>query len=253
MDGPWGSKPKGSQDLLLDIFLQMPDVLAKTDTAFSFPRPIDVLHNGSEILQLCLELDKKLDNWFSDYQAVTGSLYWPEFSTINSSTDSLELGKAFPVSLHFPSYIVAETMIIYWTVQLLLHAHVCSLHSRLSSVEGVILGHHDGSAGLSGRDGIDCSQATKEDLWEPWVDKLSNFPNHRANWPRTSARYICQSVEYFFDERYHSIGPGTILPPLIVVRTCLANLPEDWARETVWIDEMISRINGMGANLAEYV
>ncbi|KAH6898064.1 hypothetical protein B0T10DRAFT_471753 [Thelonectria olida] len=230
MEEPYASKPKSSHDVLLDIFLQIPSILARMDTLLSIPRHQDVVIGISDLLTSCLALDEKLKSWFLAYQSATGSLYWPELSTTPSITDHPELGKTFPVSFHFPSYAVAESIVLYWTVQVLLHAQICGLRFKLfkrsqgaaETAEGVLLGTATGPSG------------------------------HQAEWPQTSARYVCQSVEYFLGNKFQNIGPGSILPPLIVVRTCLSALPKDWTRETSWINEMIGRIQNMGANLAEH-
>jgi hypothetical protein len=230
MEEPFASKTKCAHDLLLDIFLQIPGILARTDALSSLPHHQGVAIGLSDLLDLCLALDEKLNDWFSTYQSATGSLYWPELSTITSLTDRPELGKPFPVSFHFPSYTVAESMALYWTVQVLLHAQICSLRLRFPI----------------------CSRGTAETPQGPLPDNLSSPLGPRAEWPQTSARYVCQSVEYFFDTKFHNVGPGSILPPLLVVRTCLSYLPKDWTREISWINEMVGRIQNKGARLAEH-
>ncbi|KAI5459004.1 hypothetical protein BGZ63DRAFT_269913 [Mariannaea sp. PMI_226] len=254
IEKPWAGKPKNSNDLLLDLFLQVPDVIAKMDRSFSLPCSQDVFGSGLDVLQQCFALDKELDDWFSSYQAANaGYLYWPKLSTRDSVTDSTELGKLFPVSLHFPTYTVGETMILYWTVRVLLHTHICFLHRRLSIIES---------------ETVHNSEEEQITLEPPETGRVPNesgniqrsSPNpplaplgHQEDWLQAPARSICQSVEYFLDEKLRSLGPGTILPPLLVVGACLSRSGVARDREAAWIAEVIQLIKTIGPSLAEFV
>ncbi|KAF4499232.1 C6 zinc finger domain containing protein [Fusarium agapanthi] len=237
MEGPWMSKSKTMHDLLLDIFLQVPELLSRTRAVISSPLTQSLHTSGLKTLTGLLALDEQLNQWFESYQYTYPTPYWPKLSTANSSTDSEELGRLYQVSFEFPSYHVAETMILYWTVQILIHASMTSFCKRLTSSE---LKHIKGSEGYE--------HSAKEDDCISINDIIekSDF----LLWPETSAQHICQSVEYFFQEEFRGIGAGVVLSPLLVVKACLSMSAPDCSREIIWIDETIGRIHGNGAELA---
>ncbi|KAF5617283.1 uncharacterized protein FTJAE_12705 [Fusarium tjaetaba] len=243
MKGPWMSKSKTMYDLLLDIFLQVPEPLSRARAVIVSQPSQSSLTAGLKALSALLDLDEELTEWFESYQDTYPTVYWPELSIASSSTDSEELGRLYPVSFQFPSYHVAETMILYWTVQILIHASTCSLYTRLISSE-MKNGARFEDEGLSAKDIDRVSLAHIYHKIE-----ISDF----VLWPETSARYICQSVEYFFREEFRRMGAGVILSPLLVVKACLSRSARDFSRETAWIDEAIGRVQGNGAELAACV
>ncbi|KAF4444208.1 hypothetical protein FACUT_789 [Fusarium acutatum] len=236
MKGPWVSKSKTMHDLLLDIFLQVPELLFRARAAATSQASQISLTAGLKALTALLALNGELCRWFESYQYTYPTLYWPELSTASSSTDSKELGRLYPVSFQFPSYHVAENMILYWTVQILIHASISSLSSVIRSRELKEVTTFEGDDHVSLAD----IQHTIE---------TSDF----VLWPDTSARYICQSVEYFFREEFRGMGAGVVLSPLLVVKACLSRSARVCPREIVWIDETIGRIQVNGAGLAACV
>jgi hypothetical protein len=241
MEGPWISKSKTMHDLLLDTFLQVPQLLSKARAVLSSQTSQYLLTTAIETLSVLLALNEELDQWLASYQHMYPTLYWPQLSEAISSTDSAKLGKLFPVYLEFPSYHVAETMILYWTVQILIHASICSLSSRLPSTKTEDEMAHSG--------GDDRSSKAKDYMSFSDVQheiQTSDF----KKWPETSARSICQSVEYFFQPEFSGIGPGVVLSPLLVVKACLSSSARKFSREIAWIDETIGRIQNNGAGLA---
>ncbi|KAL9564519.1 hypothetical protein ACKAV7_010971 [Fusarium commune] len=243
MEGPWISKSKTMHDLLLDIFLQVPELLSRARAVIPSQPSQSSLTVGLKALSALLALNRELNKWFESYQYMYPTAYWPELSTSSSSTDSEERGRLYPVSFQFPSYHVAETMVLYWTVQILIHASICSLSSRLTSSETKDITAFEGD-NLSAKDNDDVSLADIQHIVE-----TSDF----MLWPETSARYICQSVEYFFQQEFRGIGAGVVLSPLLVVKACLSRSARDFSREITWIDETIGRIQDNGAGLAAFV
>ncbi|KAF5982118.1 hypothetical protein FCOIX_3882 [Fusarium coicis] len=197
MKGPWISKSKTMHDLLLDIFLQVPGPLSRARAVILSQPSQSSLISGLEALSALLGLDGELTEWCELYQDTYPTLYWPELSTASSSTDSEELGRLYPVSFQFPSYHTAETMVLYWTVQILIHASICSLYSKLPPSENKEI------TTLEGDDYVSLADIQRR-------IETSDF----VLWPETSARYICQSAEYFFREEFRGMGAGVILSPL---------------------------------------
>lgn len=222
-------------DLLLDIFLQVPEPLSAARAAITSQPSQSSLAVGLEALSALLALNGELNKWLESYQYTYPTLYWPDLSTASSSTDSEDLGRLYPVSFRFPSYHVAETMILYWTVQILIHASASSTCTMLTS---------SGTKDITRFEDERLSLADLHHKIE--TSKL-------VLWPETSARYICQSVEYFFQDEFRSMGAGVVLSPLLVVKACLSRSARDFSREIAWIDEAIGRIQGNGAELAACV
>ncbi|KAF5537504.1 hypothetical protein FNAPI_11393 [Fusarium napiforme] len=243
MNGPWLSKSKTMHDQLLDIFLQVPEPLSRARAVILLQPSQSSLTAGLKALSALLGLNGELTKWFESYQDTYPTLYWPELSTASSSTDSEELGRLYPVSFQFPSYHVAETMVLYWTVQILIHASASSVCTRLtSSGTEDITGFEDNGLSVKVVDRVSLS-AIRHTI------ETSEF----VLWPETSARYICQSVEYFFREEFCGMGAGVILSPLLVVKACLSRSARAFSREIAWIDEAIGRVQGNGAELADCV
>ncbi|KAG5813380.1 hypothetical protein H9Q74_003272 [Fusarium xylarioides] len=243
MEGPWVSKSKTMHDILLDIFLKVPKLLSQARAVMSSMHSELSLTAGLETLTGLLALNNELSKWLESYQYLYPTLYWPQLSTSNSSTDSEELGRLYPVSFQFLSYHVAETMVLHWTVQILLHASISSLCTRLTSSETKELTCFEvDDVSLKGGDHMSLADIQH-------TIETSGF----VSWPETSARYICQSVEYFFQEEFRSMGAGAVLSPLLVVKACLIRSAQNFSREIAWIDEAIRRIQGNGAELAACV
>ncbi|KAF4338221.1 C6 zinc finger domain protein [Fusarium beomiforme] len=173
MEQPWLSKSKTMHDMLLDIFLQLPELLAKVREATSSPLLQD-LSTSVKTVSLFLRLNDKLDEWLT-----------------------------------------------------------------LTDMEENI-------AHLAGDDRFvkDSNSMSFRNIQHKI--QTSNI----MTWPETSARSICQSVEYFFSTEFSGIGAGVVLSPLLVVKACLANSSKDASRELPWITEAIGRIQNHGSKLA---
>ncbi|KAI1063844.1 hypothetical protein LB506_005860 [Fusarium annulatum] len=239
MEGPWISKSKTMHDRLLDIFLRVPGLLSRARAVTASQPSQATLNGGLEALMALLALNGELNQWVESYQYTYPTTHWPELSTASSSTDSEELGRLYPVSFQFPSYHIAETMILYWAIQVLIHASISSLYTRSTSSEK------------------DITIFEADDLSPKDNDKISLADIQRIldtsdvmSWPETSARYICQSVEYFFQKEFRGMGAGVVLSPLLVVQACLSKSAREFSREIAWIDETIGRVQRNGAGLA---
>lgn len=226
-------------DRLLDIFLRVPGLLSRARAVTASQPSQATLNGGLQALAALLALNGELNQWVESYQYTYPTTHWPELSTASSSTDSEKLGRLYPVSFQFPSYHIAETMILYWTIQVLIHASISSLYTRSTSSEK------------------DITIFEADDLSPKDNDKISLADIQRIldtsdvmSWPETSARYICQSVEYFFQKEFRGMGAGVVLSPLLVVQACLSRSAREFSREIAWIDETIGRVQRNGAGLA---
>lgn len=202
------------------------------------------------LIRECIQFEADLGSWLSGFhRAEAGPLYWPQLSNMASESDTPELGRLFAVSLRFPSFRVAETMVLYWTLRALLSSCLCSIYRTLLAVQANVSADHtepcypphiaDASHSL-----VD-HKVTGKFLFEETLLCL----RHQEESLQTSTRNICQSVEYFCHARHRSLGPNTILSPLVVVRAIFSLAREKWDRERAWVCEMLNRIQGMGDDL----
>lgn len=222
----------------------------KMDASNDKTKPKEVTTKCVVLIRECLQFEADIGSWLSGFhKAEAGPLYWPELSNMVSESDTLELGRLFAVSLRFPSFRVAEAMVLYWTLRALLSSCLCNIYRKLLTVQANVATHHsephnpphiaDASHSLAD------NTVTEQFLLEETLPRLT----HQAESLQTSARNICQSVEYFCHVRHRSLGPNTILSPLVVVRAIFSLAPENWDREQAWVGEMLNRIQEMGDDL----
>ncbi|VUC27338.1 unnamed protein product [Clonostachys rosea] len=235
---PWGSSFKDPHDLLVDIFLEIPSVVHSIDILKSkMDNPSEETEHGWDIVANCLRIDASLKNWLSDYSAASaGPLYWPELSTIASETDSERTGKLFPVAFNFPSFGVGETMVLYWTVCVLLHSYHALVYRKLLAVQEK-----------------SCYQTGAGDDRNSSSNDIIRQLECQQDSLETSARCICQSVHYFCGDARRNIGSSTILPSLVVLRAIFLHAPGDWSRAEAWVGEKLSQIQGMGNDYVAFI
>lgn len=178
------------------------------------------------ILSQCDQVYGQLQDWLSMFKEwVAGPMYWSDLSKTSSATDDSDLGKLFPVSFGFPSFIIAETHVLFWTACAVLHSLVLNVHLKVVG-ETPISQQPTGTRILSSNATI-CLSHHQELLQE-------------------SLHSICQSVDYFCREGGGQVGPSTILPSLIVVRAIVASTSPRYMREECWVNEKLRDIQNIG-------
>jgi hypothetical protein len=197
-------------------------------------------------------MGKCLADWFTKFEATAaGSLYYPKLSNMNSAGDSPELGKVFPVAFYFPAFSVAQTLIFYWTALIVVHGHMCFVYERLAHLVELLVTAKEGMQFMSGYPDSNDSAAAMMCLHHSATDLLSSLGSS-TEWPRAPARNICQSVEYFLQEKMSGEGPLSILPALLIVKAYWKFTPGDWSHEMLWVDDMVSKIQDKGNEIAGY-
>ncbi|KAH7002592.1 hypothetical protein EDB80DRAFT_720807 [Ilyonectria destructans] len=250
IEKPWNIIPKDSHDILLDLFLRVPGIMNKMDASNDKTKPKEVATKCVVLIRECLQFEADIGSWLSGFhKAEAGPLYWPELSNMVSESDTLELGRLFAVSLRFPSFRVAETMVLYWTLRALLSSCLCNIYRKLLTVQANVATHH--SEPRNHPHIADASHSLVDNTVTEQFPLKETLPRlrHQEESLQTSARNICQSVDYFCHIRHRSLGPNTILSPLVVVRAIFSLAPENWDREQAWVGEMLNRIQEMGDDL----
>lgn len=271
---PFTSSPKGLYDELTDIQLELPELYAQSDRTDTQTDACTTLAQVLETTQLNWRLDRDLAAWYARFESsIAGPPYHPELATLDSTTDSPELGKLFPVAFRFAAWSVAQTMMMYWIALLIEQCHLNKLYRQLRRVAALLreMGDipctcHRGNSGAE--ESVDKPDGEDEtivliDAGEEGTAALTTCPQHfttarlpplrHRERPRAIAHKVCQSVEYFLDDRMGCLGASIVLPALITVRGCLTHFDGDTDRERVWIKEMLGRVAKKGNKLAAYL
>ena len=249
---PWANTRKSHFDLLVDLALQLPIFSEKTEALSFISDPHQRFAAGVEILWSFHQFDSKLTSWFSNYvKCVDGPLYWPKLSSINSSADSPDLGKVFPVYFHFSSLTTGELLMLYWMTQMMLHIHMGTLFDRLPTLAKHIKNSQDSTTSCDSSEGQSRESGSPGSSHASLADQIPPLV-HRTEWPNTLARFICQSAEFFFQEELSSMGGAPCLSYLLSAQACFRVASGNWARELTWIHEVLARIK-VGNKLAEHL
>ena len=84
------------------------------------------------LLQSCLGLNEQLLAWNEELtRQVNGQLYWIVPSVAHSPADDPVLGRIFPIAFQFPSLGIAQLLLMYWSILVLLYRTIQDLQDRL--------------------------------------------------------------------------------------------------------------------------
>lgn len=249
-DIPWSLKSDGKLpfDRLVDILLvDVPNSFAQCQALRDMVDPRQVLSKGIENICEDQRIEGCLDEWFDSFKTtVPGELYHMELSKIDTVVDNPEVGKLFPVAFHFPAFIVGQNLVYYWAALASVQAHQYFTHAILSQLVTMLES--------SGRGSFSC---TCDNTTEGPAHCLQHFTvellpslNHRTEWPYVSAYKICQSVEYFLQDKMRGFAPASMLPSLAMVKGLWKRAPGCWDREIAWVDDMLARIRASGYGIA---
>jgi hypothetical protein len=78
------------------------------------------------------------------------------------------------------------------------------------------------------------------------MDKVPPL-GYRTEWALGAAQNIRQSAEYFMQKKLCELGSLDFSPRLLIVREFLVFVAGDWMRELSWIDNVMRKIQDMGA------
>jgi hypothetical protein len=138
--------------------------------------------------------------------------------------DNTKLGKVFPISFHFSVFFVAQVVTTYWTSMMAVHCLLMYAYNKLASL--------DPSTALSSTTD---HQASARSVF------LSRSGGHKEKW-ETMTKNVCQSTEYFLQDKMGSVGPLAMLTQLRGCQSRMESIAEDWSREVSWITEVTEKI-----------
>jgi hypothetical protein len=239
-----------------------PGIFERGDALAGLPGPI-AMREAADMLDHCWKLDALLQEFYAELEAShPGPLYWPQFSNRDNPADDPELGKVFPVAFHFSNLKMAQTLIMYWAVLLMLYQGLNDLHglvymlkqqlgSPITPVDSnnVSLEEVETSTTSDGsRTGDTGQQASQSGTPTTGLD-WNNLPplEHRVD-ILSIARNICQSVEYCMQDHMLGSGPAVVVAPLNIVLATLKSRP-DFQREIYWAAAVVDEIRRKGMRI----
>ena len=233
------------------------------DLTRSEPDPVVRRRLCVTIITRASKVESVIRKVFQKFKAsVSGPLYWPEMSTLESTTDDLELGKVFPISFHFPTFSVAQMLTTYWSSVLTVNFYLACTYSILIATDGTC-SFAGSSMVLTNTDDDTTSTDTSrsiEHLMSPPPSSVSTTSSqpplsqrhktHRqsltyhSNLWQTTAKNLCQSVEYHISEQSGALGSLLMLTHMRGCRAAFAIDPHACGRELRWCEEIIEFIKG---------
>ncbi|KAM7203352.1 hypothetical protein V8F33_002343 [Rhypophila sp. PSN 637] len=254
---PWSS-PNGERlsktpfDCLIDILLEIPEIGPKRQKVEAMTDPKQILSGCIANINEGYVLESRLAEWFDSYkETIPGALYHPRLSSIDSVVDDAEKGKLFPVAFHFPGFMSGQNLVYYWVGLMSIQAHLSFSYTTLQQLVVVL--------DAMGRDNLPCSCIANST--SPEAGKSLHCLRHfnikvlpslgqREEWPRTTAYNICQSTEYFLEDKIQGFMPASVLPALVLVKGFWKFAPGNMSREIAWIDDMLGKISASGSAVA---
>jgi hypothetical protein len=189
IERPWKLFPKTPTDELFDLLFEYQAILQQSNEV-SREKNQTVLQEGfRDVLAKSLKVETAMRGVYEKFEnSVSGLLYWPELSTLQSQHDNTKLGKVFPISFYFPVFFVAQVVTTCWTSMMAVHFLLMYAYNKFASL--------DPSTALSST--TDNQASTRSGF-------LSRSREHRQKW-ETMAKNVCQSVEYFLQDKMGLLG-----------------------------------------------
>jgi hypothetical protein len=234
MERPWKLLPKSPLEEIIEPLFNFRAVLQQSDEISHETNPTVLQDGFLDNIAKCLKVESAFRGLYENFEkSVSGPLYWPELSTLESRLDDPRLGKVFPVSFHFPTFFVAQLMTTYWSCTMAVHHQLRYSYDKLAAIES--------STALA--------STTGSLLWPTSTDNglHSAVPSdlrsrEHSNKVETLATNICQSVEYFLQDKMGGLGPLVLFTSLRECKNCLESVPKDWSREISWITDFVEQI-----------
>jgi hypothetical protein len=234
VERPWKVSPKTLLDELLDPLFDVPAIYQQSDELSHETDQILLQDGFRSIIAKCLKVEYALRSLYENFEkSASGPLYWPELSTLESPLDDTSSGKVFPVSFHFPAFFVAQVSTTYWSGMMAVHHQLMYAYNKLAAIES--------STTSSSINDVLLRQTSAGNGIYSVVPSDLRSREHSDKW-KSMVKNICQSVEYYLQDKMGWPGPISILPLLGGCKSCLESIPEDWSREIGWITETIGRV-----------
>lgn len=117
---------------LQDLMIQLPFIMESFDTLIRSITRIPERPVLIQLGQLCSRLSAKLHTWNEKLkEQVPGQLYWMTPSVAHSPAYHPILGSVFPLALQFPNLRIAQLLLLYWSILIMLYRTVQDIENRI--------------------------------------------------------------------------------------------------------------------------
>ncbi|KAH8901329.1 hypothetical protein GQ53DRAFT_800818 [Thozetella sp. PMI_491] len=246
LEEPWVSRtPKDSNDKITDIMLKLPAIY-KYDGMIGDRtlRLRERIVAGLQCVRACWRFDQALTDWLKELgEKYPGPLFW--VSTTKADINPLQ-GKdespviaLFPAIYEFPSYMLAYALLRYWISRVIVSYHLCQTYQTLESLVA--------ERGATKREVVECTCTNSPNtkmascLRHFSLDQLPPL-GYRKNWTQSIARNICQSIDFFMQDKWKMVGRVVLMPPVKIMQSYWEIDENDRTRELAWATETITRI-----------
>ena len=172
------------------------------------------------LLQLCSILNGQLLAWREKLEKQGHSqLYWMIPSVADSPADDPVLGRVFPLAFQFPSLRIAQLLLLYWSMLILLYRTIQDIGKRLKETGGTE------SQGIFRLQDTDRSEVCSDDSF-PSNDLIALLANN-----------ISQSLEHCYRATNGTRGPQITIFPVWVAKSFYES-QSNRGRELAWCSEL---------------
>lgn len=197
---------------------------------------------GVHMIRRCWKLDQKLHSLYQRLgKTLAGPAYWPELARGTAVEDDSGDGLLFPVAYYFPNLAVANTVLVYWSVQCILWHGLMELYGLMERLRAQLTPTGCFEAfvtNLLANSGIQ----DKEFVMPP-LDSTREFSVPALN--------IMQSVEFCLQEEMMDHGPKAAAAPLRIAMETIRPHPE-YQRELSWAEDAMTRVQSRSLRLLMY-
>ncbi|KIW71718.1 hypothetical protein PV04_03853 [Phialophora macrospora] len=240
-DVPWHKQPKTPYDCIYDFLIRAPELRNQGDM-LQFLDPRNKLQLATEMIWKCWEMESELQCVYDSVEAShKGPVFWPELARNKDLHGDSEDGMLFPVAFHFPNLSMANTVIIYWAVQVILWHGMWQLYRVITELRLYFRAAARVEDGRGSPESVDDAVSTR-----------FKFPplEHRADFA-APCRNIFQSVEYALQENMLDQGPKCVACPLRIAYETLRVYPQ-FKQEVAWAERAQEMVEGRSLRLLTY-
>ena len=234
MERPWKWFPKSPLEEIVEPLFEFRAILKQSDE-LSHETNQAVRQDGFlENTAKCLKVESAFQGLYENFEKfISGPLYWPELSTLESPLDNTRSGKVFPISFHFPTFLIAQFMTMYWSCMMVVHHQLRYSYDKLAAIES-------STALTSTTDSLLWPTSAGNEFYSAVPSELRS--REHSNKVETLARNICQSIEYFLQDKMGGLGPLFEHTSLSEYKNCLESVHQDCSREISWITDLMERM-----------
>jgi hypothetical protein len=204
--------------------IQLPSIMEALDMLNVRPnqtaqRPVLI-----QLLQSCLSLNEQLLAWNKKLSnEVPGQLYWTTLSVAENPADNSVLGRIFLFALQFSSWRIAQVLIFYWSMLVLLYRTIQDIQKKLERdvTSGTTI---ENDSGLQDSDRSELELCSEYSY--PSIDQIALLANN-----------ICQSFEFCYRSENGTLGLQSTAFPLWVAQSFYES-QSDRDREREWCSNL---------------